>query len=215
MRTIAFVTQKGGSGKSTLAACIAVAAQEAGERVFLIDLDAQKSLSKWAETRDDGDMPVASMSAGKLPKALAKLAESKVSLVIIDTPGADSALTDAAISAADLCVIPARPAVFDIWSSEVTRARIKAQHKPYVFLLNQCPTFADSARVQEGAAALEAMGGLITPPIVSRVDFQEAAREGMGVTEIAPHGKAADEIRRLWSSLKRRLKGKAVRAKAA
>ncbi|MDR3461741.1 MAG: hypothetical protein P4L76_05435, partial [Beijerinckiaceae bacterium] len=32
MRSVAMVTQKGGSGKSTLAACLAVAAQEAGER---------------------------------------------------------------------------------------------------------------------------------------------------------------------------------------
>lgn len=215
MRTIAFVTQKGGSGKSTLAACIAVAAQEAGERVFLIDLDAQKSLTKWAQTRDDKTLPIASMSAAKLPSTLAALEANKVSLVVIDTPATDSPLTEAAIKAADLCIIPARPTVFDIWSSEVTRSRIKAQRKEFVFVLNQCPTFADSARVQEGAEALEAMGGLITPPIVSRVDYQEAAREGMGVTEIAPDGKAADETRRLWSSLKRRLKGKAAKARAA
>ena len=49
MRTIAFVTQKGGSGKSTLAACLAVAAHEKGERVFLIDTDPLMSLSKWAK----------------------------------------------------------------------------------------------------------------------------------------------------------------------
>ena len=41
MRTIAFVTQKGGSGKSTLASSLAVTAMEAGERVFIIDLDPQ------------------------------------------------------------------------------------------------------------------------------------------------------------------------------
>ncbi len=37
-RTIAFVSQKGGCGESTLAACLAVAAQEAGERVFVLDM---------------------------------------------------------------------------------------------------------------------------------------------------------------------------------
>lgn len=209
MRTISFVTQKGGSGKSTLAACIAVAAQEAGERVFLIDLDPQKSLTKWAQTRDDKTLPVASMTPAKLPAALAALDASKVSLVVIDTPATDSPQTEAAIKAADLCIIPARPTVFDIWSSEITRARIKTLRRDYVFLLNQCPTFSDSARVQEGAEALEAMGGLITPPVVSRVDYQEAAREGLGVTELSPDGKAAEEMRKLWSSIKRRLKAKA------
>ena len=50
MRVVALVNQKGGSGKSTLAACLAVAAQEAGERVFLIDMDPQKSLLKWGSS---------------------------------------------------------------------------------------------------------------------------------------------------------------------
>ena len=44
VRTIAFLPQKGGCGKSTLAACLTVAAQEAGERVFVLDLDPKKSI---------------------------------------------------------------------------------------------------------------------------------------------------------------------------
>jgi chromosome partitioning protein len=62
------------------------------------------------------------------------------------------------------------------------------------------------------------MGGLITPLIQARVDYQEAARHGMGVTEINPHGAAAAEIKALWSSIKRRLargKAKATVSKAA
>lgn len=205
MRTIAFVTQKGGSGKSTLAACIAVAAQEAGERVFVIDMDPQRSLKQWGETRNDESLPVEAISPGKLPRALSELANSSVSLVIIDTPATDSAASEAAMKAADLCVIPARPTVFDIWSSELTRSKLKALGKEFVFLLNQCTANQESQRVVEGATALENMGALVTPLIASRVDYQEAAREGMGVTEVAPSGKAAEEIRMLWSSLKKRL----------
>jgi chromosome partitioning protein len=60
------------------------------------------------------------------------------------------------------------------------------------------------------------MGGLITPLILARVDYQEAARHGWGVTEINPHGAAADEIKTLWASIKRRLaKGKLPARKAA
>ncbi|WP_338110601.1 ParA family protein [Rhodoblastus acidophilus] len=63
MRRVAFVTQKGGSGKCTLAACLAVAAREAGERVFLIDLDPLHSLSGWTRARGDGTTPSCSTNA--------------------------------------------------------------------------------------------------------------------------------------------------------
>ena len=205
MRTLAFVTQKGGSGKSTLAACVAVAAQEAGERVFLIDMDPQRSLKQWGETRGDKGLPVEAVTPGKLPRALAELANSHIGLVIIDTPASDSAVAEAAMKAADLCVIPARPTIFDIWASEITRAKLKSLGKEFVFLLNQCPSQQESQRVVDGAKALESMGALVNPMVASRVDYQEAAREGMGVTEIAPAGKAAEEMRMLWASLRRRL----------
>ncbi len=207
MRTIALVTQKGGSGKSTLAACLAVAAQEAGERVFLIDMDPQKSLVKWSRRRTDKDLAVEAMTAAKLPAAMDALAKSNVSLVIIDTPATDSPTAEAAMRAADFSLIPARPTIFDIWSSEVTRGKLKTLGSDFAFVLNQCPAFQDSQRVQDGAAALETMGGLLRPMIASRVIYQEAAREGLGVTEIEPDGKAAEEIRQLWAGLKRRLRG--------
>jgi chromosome partitioning protein len=205
MRTIALVTQKGGSGKSTLAACLAVAAMEAREKVFIIDMDPQQSLLKWSAIRNDRDIPVEIITAAKLPRALAALEQSGIGLVLIDTPGTDSGAAEAAMKAADLCVIPARPTAFDIWSSEQTRTKLKALGKEYVFVLNQCPAMQESQRVQDGAKALEVMGGLLTPLIASRVDYQEAAREGMGVTEINPNGKAAEEMRALWASLRRRL----------
>jgi len=53
--------------------------------------------------------------------------------------------------------------------------------------------------------ALEEMGGLISPLILSRVDYQEAARHGLGVTELNPNGAAAEEMRALWTSIRRRL----------
>ncbi len=215
MRTIALVTQKGGSGKSTLAACLAVAAQEAGERVFLFDMDPQKSLLKWGARRNDKELPVEAISAAKLPAALAALAKGNVSLAVIDTPATESQASEAAIKAADLCIIPVRPTIFDIWSSEVTRGRIKTMMKEYVFLLNQCPSSRETQRVLDGAAAIEAMGGLLRPLIASRVDYQEAAREGMGVTEISEDGRAADEMRQLWLSLKKRLKSAEKQSKKA
>lgn len=210
MRTVAFVTQKGGSGKSTIAASLAVAAWEAGERVFIIDMDPQASLLRWCKVRGDKSVPVEAVSAAKLPAAIAALAKSGITLVVIDTAGSDNAAAQAAIKAADLCIIPCRPNAFDLWASETTRQQMKALKKQYAFLLNQCPPAQQSARVEDGAKALEAMGGLITPLVGARVDYQEASRNGWGVTELNPYGTSAEEMRKLWSSIKRRA-GKPVR----
>ena len=216
MRTIAFVTQKGGSGKSTLASSLAVAAHEQGERVCVVDMDPQASLVTWAKNRGVDDVPVVAASANKLAVLLEAAEKNGVSLVIIDTPGADGAASTAAMKVADLNVIPSRPSVFDLWASAQTRAALKDSRSDYVFLLNQCPPAQQSARVDEGVSTLEELGGLISPLILARVDYQEAARHGWGVTEINPNGPAAREIRALWSSIKRRLaKGKAKPAATA
>jgi chromosome partitioning protein len=215
MRTIAFVTQKGGAGKSTLASSVAVAAHDAGERVFIIDLDPLQTLVKWSRIRKATDVPVEHIPPGKLSKALAALEKKGITLVVIDAPGQDSAHADAAISAADLCVIPARPNAFDLWASEVTRRQVKEKRRDYAFLLNQCPPAQQSARVEQGAKALQAMGGLLAPLVSARVDYQEAARLGQGVSEYSPYGVAAEEMRELWGSIKRRLKKGAAKPAAA
>src|SRR5438270_12566424 len=121
MRVIALVTQKGGAGKSTLASSLAVAANEADERVCLIDMDPQASLTTWGKTRGETDVPVISATPAKLRAVLGALAAKGVTLAIIDTPGAEGAAAAAAMAAAQLSVIPARPTAFDLWASANTR----------------------------------------------------------------------------------------------
>src|SRR5919109_5482313 len=50
MAVVAFVTQKGGCGKTTLALCLAVAAQQAGKQVVILDTDSQGSAAQWWES---------------------------------------------------------------------------------------------------------------------------------------------------------------------
>lgn len=214
MRTIAFVTQKGGAGKSTLASNVAVAAHLCGERVFVIDLDPLQSLARWGEKRGRADIAVEHVPLEKLSRALAALEKKGVTLAVIDAPGAEGDYLTAAARAADLCVIPARPNVFDLWASDVTRSLVRKECKDYAFLLNQCPPSQQNARVDQGAKALQAMGGLLAPLVSSRVDYQEAARFGQGVLEFNPHGAAAQEMLELWAGLKRRLKKSAKAAPA-
>ena len=205
MRTIALVAQKGGSGKSTLASSLAVAAHEMKEKVCVIDLDPQGSLTNWAKTRGVGDIEVVASSAARLPAALAQLKAKGLTLAIIDTPGDEGPASRAAMVVADLNIIPCRPSMFDLWASARTRAALKELGGDFVFLLNQCPPAQQTARVKDGVETLERMGGLISPLILSRADYQEAARHGWGVTELNPNGLAAAEMRSLWASIRRRL----------
>ena len=212
MRTIAFVTQKGGSGKSTIASSLAVAAHEMKEKVCVIDMDPQGSLANWGKTRGTGDIEVIASGAARLPALLASLERKGFTLAILDTPGAEGAASSAAMQVADLNIIPSRPSMFDLWASARTRTALKEIGGDFVFLLNQCPPAQQTARVQDGVETLER--GLISPLILTRVDYQESARHGWGVTELNPYGAAAEEMRGLWQSVKRRLARVKVRQPA-
>ena len=143
------------------------------------------------------------------------LRDDGVSLCILDTPGTDSGINLAAMDASDLCLVPARPNVFDLEVGETTRRAVAARGKRAAFVLNQCPPMQRSARVQDGMRALEATGVLLSPMISTRVDFQDAARNGVGVTEINRIGAAADEIRKLWASILRHVHGEQAGAETA
>ena len=201
MRTIAFVSQKGGSGKSTIASSLAVAAHETEEKVCVIDMDPQGSLMNWAWTRAAGDIEVLASGAARLPALLASLKRQGVTLALLDTPGAEGAASSAAMQIADLNIVPSRPSLFDLRASARARAALEEIGAKFVFLLNQCPPVQQTARVQDCVEALEEMGALISPPILARVDYQEAARHGWGVTELNPYGVAAHEMRDLWQSI--------------
>lgn len=205
MRTIAFVTHRGGAGKSTLAASLAVAARETLEKVAVVDMDPQGSLIEWARARASGGIEAIVTGAARLEATLAKLSDAGHTLAVVDTPGAEGPASSAAIAVAHFAIVPTRPSLFDLRGSVDMRAALKAAGGDYGFLLNLCPPDRNSAQVRDAAEALEEMGGLIGPPILARADYQNAARQGQGVTEFNPNGAAAEEMRVLWASISRRL----------
>jgi chromosome partitioning protein len=203
MRTIAFVSQRGGSGKSTIASSLAVAAHEEKEEVCVVDMDPQGSLSDWARIRAAGDIEVLASGAARLPALLASLERRGVTLALLDTPGAEGAASLAAMHAAELNIVPSRPSLFDLRASARTGAALREIGAKFAFVLNQCPPARETACVRDGVEALEELGGLISPLILARVDYQEAARHGWGVTELNPYGAGAFEMRGLWQCIKR------------
>jgi len=210
MHVVSFVTQKGGSGKSTTAASIAVAAFQQGRRVFMLELDRQGTLSDWTESRKADEGPdFERIDATALDKALSTLKAEGYDLAIIDTAGIDSPATNAAMRAADLCLIPCRPTATDLRGCLPTVQSLIRLEKDFAFVLTQCPP--RSPRVDETRTGLAALGMIAEPPIVSRTDHQDAMAAGMGVTEFNPEGAAAHEIRQLLAWIDRKLEPKVKR----
>src|SRR5829696_3746203 len=106
MKAIAFVTQKGGSGKSTLCINLAIAAQEAGRSVCILEMDRQATVSDWSESRTADGPEVAQIQTSQVAALLQTLPPAPHDYPLIATPRVDSAGTLAAIRAADLCMIP-------------------------------------------------------------------------------------------------------------
>lgn len=213
MKTIALVTQKGGSGKTTIAASLAVAAAEAGETVVALDLDPQGSLMAWGNDRD-ADTPAVDQLDGdrlsRLPTIIASLAKAGMTLVILDCPGIASTASNLAMKAADLCLLPARPTLMDIRASKTTVQTLMGLARPFAFVLNQCPPNRSSGRATDAAEGLHMMGSLAAPMLGIRADYQDAMAAGQGVTEYAPQGKAAEEVRQLWEWTAKRLNDKGL-----
>jgi chromosome partitioning protein len=212
MLTIVLATQKGGSGKSTLAIGLALAAIQAGQNVRLIETDSQGTLSNWQARRPYAEPIVEPVySAGDIEQRLQSLEHSGVTLTIIDTAGGISAATTAAIRYADLCLIPARPNIADIEATASTLSIVRAWNKPFAFVLNQTPIrgqrINNAATALGEEAALDIAGVLAQPFIVMRNDHQDALGAGLAVTEYAPSGKSADEVRGLWQWVEAKLNG--------
>ena len=212
MQTIVLATQKGGSGKSTLAIGLALAAIQAGHSVRLIETDSQGTLSNWQNRRRYAEpMVVPVYAAGDIEQCLQSLARDGVTLTIVDTAGGVSAATTTAIRHADLCLIPARPSIADIEATASTLEIVRAWKKPFAFILNQTPIrgqrVGNAATALGDEAALDLSDVLAQPFIVMRNDHQDALSAGLAVSEYAPTGKSAEEIRGLWQWLEARLYG--------
>lgn len=200
MQTIAIVSQKGGAGKTTLA--VNLAAEAARSRVTLIvDTDPQATASRWGQWRGGGDPEVVdcgapSLLAGKLAKA----AELGADLAVIDTPPHADAMARQAARLADLLLIPCRPRAFDLAAIEATAELVRSSRKPAFVVFNAGPPRAPHI-YREAAELIAGEFGLEIAPVVlpERAAFHHSAALGRTAPEHDVRGKAADEIRTLWT----------------
>jgi chromosome partitioning protein len=205
MKTIAFATQKGGSGKSTLCLNCAVVAASDGHQVTIVDTDPQGTLVQWGKLRGDRPPDVRSVPGERLRSTLDELQAAGREYVFIDTHGGDTTRVDPLLAIVDYIVVPTRTSQADVWSVLTTIQALRELGKPFAVALNQTPPVG--FRIVETKDATLTVGKAVPSPIVMRTDHQDALARGLGVSEFNPDGKAALELREMWTWLKAEVDG--------
>ncbi|MBV8165822.1 MAG: ParA family protein [Alphaproteobacteria bacterium] len=198
--------QKGGAGKSTLAIHLAVAWAKAGQRVAVVDIDPQASVSHWDERRGSNGNGKGHAGNGEMPHVI-KLAGWRTAnevdrlgrehdIVVIDSPPHAATEARIAVRAAKLVVVPMQPSVMDLWATQATLDMAKAERVPALIVLNRVPPRSRAA--EEVAAEVATMGvPLAEQRIGNRVALASAMHRGKGITEYEATSTAAQEIEAL------------------
>jgi chromosome partitioning protein len=129
----------------------------------------------------------------RVPTAIDRLRQIQ-DFIILDTP--PHAETDAklAIRAADLVLMPLQPSPADFWASEATLKLAQEEKRQVAAVLNRAP--AQGKMKANILAALAHRGvPVLDQAIGNRVQFANAFLDGLAVTESAPKGLAAAEMR--------------------
>jgi chromosome partitioning protein len=126
------------------------------------------------------------------------LASVGFTAAVFDTADAGTEVIRPVVDTLDLCLLPARPTRLDVDAAAATFRPVFLADRRAAFVLNQCPSIHHSRRVSEAANELMRLGALAEPKLTARLDFPDAIVAGLGVTEYARGGKAAQEIEALW-----------------
>jgi len=200
MKIVAIISQKGGAGKTTLAVHLATAAAAAGHAAAVIDLDPQATAASWGDRRTASAPEVISGQAARLPALVNAARQNDADFLVLDTaPNADQVVSLAA-RAADLVLIPCRPAAFDLEAIETTLMLARTATKPAYVVLNAVPPRSGIGK--EAAQGLAARGAEVAPcQLTHRAAFTHGVIDGRTAQEFEPQGKAAEEVQALYKWL--------------
>lgn len=199
---------KGGSGKTTVATTLAVMCAEEGLDVLLIDADDQETASDFTALRNETQQEKPSYTCIKLTGAAVRtetlrLAD-KYATIIIDSGGRDTTSQRAALTAADILLVPFVPRSFDVWTLEkvgnlVEEIRvINPDLKAYTFINRADPKGQDNDDAADVLKETDALT-FINVHLGMRKAFANAASSGLAVTELKPKDqKAIHEVSTLF-----------------
>jgi chromosome partitioning protein len=199
---------KGGSGKTTVATNLAVIRAAEGGDVLLIDADDQETASDFTIIRKQRQPDAPSYTSIKLTGAAVRnetlRLREKYQDIIIDTGGRDTTSQRAALTVADMLLVPFVPRSFDVWTIEkvgalVTEMRAaNAGLRAHAFLNRTDPRGPDNDDAADVLKDTQAIG-FLDAPLGTRKAFGNAAAQGLAVTELKPQDpKATEEVMLLY-----------------
>jgi len=199
---------KGGVGKTTLAVNCAIALSRMKRDVLLIDGDEQGTALAFTDLRTNekgqpGYTAVA-LHGANIRTQVRQLAP-KYSDIVIDVGGRDTGSLRAALTVAEVVLIPVKPRSFDLWGVDQTADLVKEAREindrlRAITVLNEAdPQGKDN---QAAIDALKEVEGIELAPvqIIRRKAFPNAAAAGLSVLEYNDP-KASDEFRQLTGFL--------------
>ncbi len=201
--------QKGGAGKTTIACHLAVALSEGGKwKVAVVDIDPQKSLSRWHELREKilgkgkSGLTLSTIGGWRTQNEVDRLKQS-MDFVVIDSPPHAETEARIAVRAADLVILPVQPSPMDLWAVQPTLDLARQEKARVLLVFNRMPprgVLADAVT----ARARELGVPVAAATLGSRVAFAASLYSGRSVGESEPSGLAAAEIAALAKELSQR-----------
>lgn len=209
MTCIAVVNLKGGAGKTTLTVHLARGLEIAGHSVAILDTDPQHSALDWHAAGDGTGTKVIEGQQNSLD--LRNQVDALISdfdVLMIDGAPHATALTQVAIEAADLVLIPVTPSPLDIWATQEVADLVKQERRRRRKLKAAFVLWRIIPRTKIIDAAADALAHMLTiklpllrTRIHQRVNYAAAMIEGKTVLDTARTGPAAAEIRALIKNI--------------
>ncbi len=201
---------KGGTGKTTVATNFACIAAGQGSKVLLVDADDQKTSSDFtaARNQDHPDAPqyTCFCLTGKNVRTEIIKMRTDYEYIIIDTGGRDTTSQRAALTLANVLLIPFAPRSFDIWTMDQVNSLVEDMGVvnpglTALAFINHADSQGNDNR--DAASMLRESKSItfIDAPLGRRKAFAHAATTGLAVTELSRlqrNQQAIDEIMTLF-----------------
>lgn len=213
MAIIVLAQTKGGVGKTTLAVNLAIERTvRARHDVLLVDADEQGTAADFSALRAEmhgATGYTAVQLAGPAVRNQVLAMKAKYEDIIIDAGGRDTAGLRAALTVADVAVVPFQPRSFDVWTlgkvaGLIAEARGFNDALRAVAIINCADP---NGQGQDNRDAAEVLADnpeirFLATAITRRKAFPNAAAQGLSVLEVPhPDSKACQELKVLADHL--------------